>query len=313
VSFPLAVINFLLPLTGRKRRWSSEAALLKRLTDRTEHTAASVPRSLLNVADVSERTVRGRRVITVTPKASASVRDIVYLHGGAYVNPLVSAHWAIVRELVTRADARVTVPLYGLAPEHTVDDAFSLLDEVYRRVIEEADGAEVLLAGDSAGGGLALAYCLSLRDAADLHRPMPRRLLLIAPWLDVTLSNPEVARIASRDPMLAVPGPRAAGKLWAGGRGLETPSVSPIFARLRGLPPMLVVQGGRDLTAADVRVLHDRVSAGGGEIELVYSADAFHVFVGLPFLPEARQAWARIEDWVSGPAAAPGSKSLPSG
>jgi acetyl esterase/lipase len=295
VSFALSVINTLLPLTGRKRRLSSEAALLKRVSDRSEPTAASVPRSLREVADIEERTVRGRRVITVTPKVIAPARDVIYLHGGSYVNPLVSAHWAIVRELVMRADARVTVPLYGLAPEYTVDDAFPLLDGVFAQVVADAAG-EVILAGDSAGGGLALAYCLSRRDSGER---LPERLLLIAPWLDITVSNPEAALIEKRDPMLAIPGLRAAGKLWAGERGLENPSVSPIFARLRGLPRMLVVQGGRDIAAADVRVLHDRVTAGGGEIELVYSANAFHVFVGLPWLPEARAAWDRIAAWLS--------------
>jgi acetyl esterase/lipase len=274
---------------------SSEAALLKRVSDRSEPTAASVPRSLREVADIEERTVRGRRVITVTPKVIAPARDVIYLHGGSYVNPLVSAHWAIVRELVMRADARVTVPLYGLAPEYTVDDAFPLLDGVFAQVVADAAG-EVILAGDSAGGGLALAYCLSRRDSGER---LPERLLLIAPWLDITVSNPEAALIEKRDPMLAIPGLRAAGKLWAGERGLENPSVSPIFARLRGLPRMLVVQGGRDIAAADVRVLHDRVTAGGGEIELVYSANAFHVFVGLPWLPEARAAWDRIAAWLS--------------
>lgn len=294
VSFPLSAIIALLPLTGRKRRLSSETAVLKRVTGRTEPTAASVPRSLTSIADTTERTVQGRRVITVTPRAAAPQRDVVYLHGGSYINPLVSAHWAIVRELVMRADARVTVPLYGLAPEHTVVDAFPFLEEVYKAVRADADG-DIILAGDSAGGGLALAFCLSLRDSG---QPMPDRLLLIAPWLDVTLSNPEAAVIEKRDPMLAIAGLRAAGRLWAGDRAPEHPTVSPLFGRLRGLPPMLVVQGGRDLAAADVRILHDRVSAGGGEIELVYSESAFHVFVGLPFLPEAREAWAGIDAWL---------------
>lgn len=295
VSFPLGAIVALLPLTGRKRRLSSEAAVLKRVTGRSEPTAASVPRSLSSIADIAEHTVRGRRVITVTPTAAPPQRDVIYLHGGAYINPLVSAHWAIVRELVMRADARVTVPLYGLAPEHTVVDAFPFLEEVYGAVRANSDGGDLILAGDSAGGGLALAFCLSLRESGE---PMPERLLLIAPWLDVTLSNPEAAVIAKRDPMLAIAGSRAAGRLWAGDRAPEHPTVSPLFGRLRGLPPMLVVQGGRDLTAADVRILHDRVSAGGGDIELVYSEPAFHVFVGLPFLPEAREAWARIGAWL---------------
>jgi monoterpene epsilon-lactone hydrolase len=295
VSFALSAIVALVPLTGRKRRLSSEAAMLRHVTGRTEPTAASIPRSLSSIADIVEHTVQGRRVITVTPRAVEPQRDVVYLHGGSYVNPLVSAHWAIVRELVMRADARVTVPLYGLAPEHTVAEAYPFLDEVYEDVRTNSDGGDVILAGDSAGGGLALAFCLSLRDSG---RAMPDRLLLIAPWLDVTVSNPEAAVIEKRDPMLAIPGLRAAGRLWAGERALEHPTVSPLFGRLRGLPPMLVVQGGRDLAAADVRVLQDRVTAGGGEFELVYSPAAFHVFVGLPFLPEAREAWARIGAWL---------------
>jgi len=294
VSFALHAVIALLPLTGRKRRLSSEAAVRKRVAGRAEPTAASVPRSLVSLADIEEHTVQGRRVITVTPKATEPQRDIIYLHGGSYINPLVPAHWAMVRELVMRADARVTVPLYGLAPEHTVVDAFPFLEEVYEAVRADADG-DVILAGDSAGGGLALAFCLSLRDAGVR---LPDRLLLISPWLDVTVSNPEAAVIEQRDPMLAIAGLRAAGRLWAGERALEHPSVSPLFGRLRGLPPMMVVQGGRDLAAADVRILHDRVSAGGGSIELAYAKAAFHGFVGLPFLPEAREAWARVDAWL---------------
>lgn len=269
--------------------------MLKRVTGRAEPTAASVPRSLSSLADITERTVQGRRVITVTPKAATPQREVIYLHGGSYLNPLVRAHWAMVRELVMRADARVTVPLYGLAPEHTVVDAFPFLAEVYGDVRASTEGRDVILAGDSAGGGLALAFCLSLRDAGE---PMPDRLLLIAPWLDVTLSNPEAAVIERRDPMLAIAGLRAAGRLWAGDRALEHPSVSPLFGRLRGLPPMLVVQGGRDIAAADVRIMQDRVSAGGGEIELVVADAAFHDFVGLPFLPESQRAWARVGAWL---------------
>jgi acetyl esterase/lipase len=249
------------------------------------------------IADISEEAIRGRRVLTVTPKTVTPLRDIVYLHGGSYLNPLVSAHWAIVRELVTRTDARVTVPLYGLAPEHTVDDAFPLLEEVYAAVRANSGDADIILGGDSAGGGLALAFCLSLRDSGGA---MPDGLMLIAPWLDVTVSNPEAAVIEKRDPMLAIPGLRVAGRLWAGERAREHPSVSPIFGRLDRLPPMLVVQGGRDIAAADVRILQDRVTAGGGQFELVFARNAFHVFVGLPFLPEARAAWVRVAQWLGG-------------
>ncbi|MEX1079109.1 MAG: alpha/beta hydrolase fold domain-containing protein [Homoserinimonas sp.] len=297
MSFALNAIIALLPLTGRKRRLSSEKAVLTRVTGRVEPTAAHIPKSLSSIADISEQTVLGRRVITVTPRSAEPQRDVVYLHGGSYLNPLVRSHWAIVRELVMRADARVTVPLYGLAPEHTANDAYPFLTRVYEGLRTQSTGAEIVLAGDSAGGGLALAFCQQLRDSGT---PMPAGLLMIAPWLDVTLANPEAAVIEGRDPMLAIAGLRAAGRLWAGGRALEHPTVSPLFGRLRGLPPMLVVQGGRDLTAADVRILQDRVAAGGGEIEVIFSAAAFHVFVGLPFLPEARAGWQRVEAWLRG-------------
>ena len=163
---------------------------------------------------IEKRICHGWPVFILAPRTARSDHRVLYLHGGAYVHGPFGAHWRLISRLIQRTRAQVTMPLYPLAPRHTWRDAFSLLGHVYAEMASQQNTANITFTGDSAGGGLALAFAQLLREKA---QPLPGKLVLLSPWLDVTFSDPKQLELAGIDRMLATPGPR-----WAGRCGLAT-------------------------------------------------------------------------------------------
>jgi epsilon-lactone hydrolase len=149
----------------------------------------------------------------------------------------------------------------------------------------------VTLAGDSAGGGLALGQAAVYRDAG---LPAPRQLIVFAPWLDIALSNPAAELLEPLDPVLQVETLRACGRLWAGDHHPRHPMVSPLFADRDGLPPVHTFQGGRDVLAADAQQLADRLRQAGNAGTFTLVPAAFHVYIGAFWTAEARAALRAI-------------------
>ncbi|MFZ3565947.1 alpha/beta hydrolase fold domain-containing protein [Streptomyces sp. BH097] len=248
---------------------------------------AKVPRTLLRAYNVRQSSIDGMPVITLTPKGVPPVGELLYTHGGAYVHPLVTPHWHIIGRLGLTTPLRVTVPLYALAPEHTGDETYPKLHKLYDSLTES--GLPVITAGDSAGGSLAMALTIRARDE---HRPLPDAVLLFSPCADATLTNPDIPAIEPRDPMVGSEGARWAMRRWAGDRPLEHPWLSPVNDSLRALPRISVFHGERDILCPDAKKMVAKAKAAGTDAEINLYPDAFHVFVGLPQLPESRAALA---------------------
>ncbi|MEU5440995.1 alpha/beta hydrolase fold domain-containing protein [Streptomyces griseofuscus] len=220
----------------------------ERLREALRHNPPDAPvlESLRRSCLVSTGTVDGHEVITLTPRSGPMGTEVIYLHGGVYVRPLVSAHWRIVEDLVEdlirRTGATFVVPLYGLAPRYTADDAYRFLDTGYERVVQRAGDRPVFLAGDSCGAGLSVGLAIHCRNEG--LRP-PTGLILFSPWLDVTMTNPGIPALTKLDPMLAPAGFVAAGQDWAGGRSATDPLVGPLHDTLEKLPPITIHQRPR--------------------------------------------------------------------
>jgi acetyl esterase/lipase len=284
----MAAARVLLRADGRlKRSFRDPEAMTAKLLDRRYPEPATMPGKLTRLCRVERSLVEGHPVFTLTPKFGGTGIQLIYTHGGAYVNPLVRPHWAIIRALIAASGITVTVPLYGLAPEHTVDQALPFLRSVYQQVLGRSEGQRAYLGGDSSGGALALVQAVHYRSSG---LPGPAGLALISPWVDVTMANPAIAGLEKRDPTLAAAGMAAAGLLWAAGRGGLDPDVSPLFADLSGLPDVRIVQGDHDILAADTDRLTRRLRDVGVNVETRLYAGGFHVFVGAPTLPESREA-----------------------
>jgi acetyl esterase/lipase len=254
---------------------------------------APVPAAVRRRHDVSRRVVEGFEVTTVAPRGRPAPRTVLYLHGGAYVSPVSPQHWTLAGRLAD-AGVRVVLPHYGLAPQHTHRNASRLLTTVYRELLGE--GGEVVLAGDSAGGGLALGFAQALLGT-DL--PQPRSLVLLAPWLDLTLADPGVAAAEARDPWLSSVGLVEVGRAWAGGDDPRDPRLSPVGGPLVGLAPVRIWVGTRDLLLPDALRLRDRAAAEGADVEVTVCEGAVHVYPLTP-TPEGRAGTREIVAAIAG-------------
>jgi monoterpene epsilon-lactone hydrolase len=253
------------------------------------------PAALRKRHEVSSRQVGGFWCHTVAPRDRQAQRAAVYLHGGAYFGEIAPQHWALIGRLAD-AGVRVEVPIYGLAPQHTYRDAYPFLAAVYRNLLADVDPSVITVAGDSAGGGLAMGFAHTLIEAG---LPQPGRLILISPWLDLTLSNPDLPAVEARDPWLSSRGLHEAAKAWAGGDDPTDPRLSPLNASLAGLAPMDVYVGTREIGLPDVLLLQERCADAGVTPRVTVCDGAVHVYPLVP-APEGRAAARTIVEDVAG-------------
>jgi acetyl esterase/lipase len=187
-----------------------------------------------------------------------------------------------------------TVPLYPLAPEHDCAAASAVVLGAYRELLAHCEASQLVVMGDSAGGGLAMSV-ITQAIAAGLAKPAA--LVLLSPWLDVTMTDPTQKEIEKVDPLLVRPGPKAAGRWYAGAMSTADPRVSPLYGEIAGLPPILMFCGSRDILVADARRLAARAAAEGTDVEYHEEAGLMHAYP-LLFFPESRKAQDRIVHFV---------------
>ena len=272
--------------------WTTAAGGRRRLA--APKREAPPPRRLTRRHDVSQRTVEGFPCWTVRPRGEP-VAAAVYLHGGAYLAGIVRQHWGLIGRLAD-AGVRVEVPLYGLAPQHTHRDAYPFVSAVYRQLVAEAPPGGLVLAGDSSGAGLALGLAQEL--PADGGRA-PDRLVLLSPWLDLTLSHPQLPAYERDDPMLARPGLVEAGLAWAGGDDPTDPRLSPRNGPLAGLPPLSLFVGTREIGCPDAVDLAAAAAAAGVQVRLTAVDGALHDYPLLP-APEGAAGTRAVVAAVAG-------------
>lgn len=251
----------------------------------------------------SARTVRGCEVVrldghgfpvfSLRPAGTTPTRTLLYLHGGGYVGDVDRFHWRLVATLARRLGVRVVLPAYPLAPEHTWRDAHPpLLDLAEQVAIESPQG--VVLMGDSAGGGLALALAQQL---ADRPGPQPTGLVLVSPWVDLTSSTPGTREASARDPWLRFTKLDLYASWWAGEDDRRRPEVSPLFGDLSRLPRTLVLCGTRDTLWPQVAELVRRAADAGAPVTYVEEPGLLHVYPLLP-VPEGKRAVEQVVAWL---------------
>lgn len=249
--------------------------------------------------EVSELDVAGRPAVWLTPDDAIDDRTLLYLHGGGYNIGGLTSHTTAAAHLAAACRARALLIDYRLAPEHpypaALDDALS----AYRWLIDPdgggADPASLIVVGESAGGGLTLATLLAARDAG---LPLPAAAVPLSPWADLTCEAESMRVNAGHDPILVPDALRWWAANYAAGR-LTEPLVSPVFADLGGLPPLLILVAETEVLRDDATTVGAAVEASGGEVTVEIWADTVHawtLFAGA--VPESDEAVARIARFV---------------
>lgn len=283
-----------LPLLGAKKRMSNPEIYKKNFSESPK--ACPPPKKLYKNFDISEGKMdSGLEFFFINKKYKEGKDLIIYLHGGAYVNNLVEAHWRIIRDLMLVTDVDIIAPLYALAPHFTWVTAFEQLRGLYLNLSAENPDREIIIAGDSAGGGLALAFSQMLRDE---NLKPPKALILFSPWLDVSMTDKKLSSLQRKDKMLAIPGAKWAGEKWAGETKTTDPRVSPIYGSMKNLPPIVVFSGSADILYADVLRLKTIVRQNNLNINIYEYPELFHVWVGAP-IPEAKQAFKQVSNFIN--------------
>jgi epsilon-lactone hydrolase len=250
------------------------------------------------IVTITESSHRDRPVFELIPKASAKVgRRVIYFHGGGFVNPLHWGHWDICASLAKVLDAQVTLPIYPLCPEHTIDECHQHLSTLYAEVAQNAEAEELILCGDSAGANLALTVTL---QALGSGLPLPARLILFCPWVDLSMSNPEISRYQLKDPMLTRSTVEEWGRWWAGERGTTHPEASPLYADLSGLPPVDLFLGADDMLTPDALLLAEALERAGIEVTQRVTTGAFHDFMAVSFIRETKAVFRAISERARG-------------
>uniref|UniRef100_UPI0035CBC41D SDR family NAD(P)-dependent oxidoreductase n=1 Tax=uncultured Sphingomonas sp. TaxID=158754 RepID=UPI0035CBC41D len=222
------------------------------------------------------------RVLRLGEREPATPLTFLYLHGGAYVLHIQAGQWGLPVAMLHRLGGEVVAPLYPLAPERDWRAGNAAVREVYLRLVAERGADTIVVVGDSAGGGLALALAQALRDGGS---PLPAALVLFSPWLDISLAGEDQPAIERLDPALSIAFLRAAGAMWASGTPADDPRISPLFGDPTGLPPILVLSGTRDILDSDAL----RLKARAPEVTLKRYPGMFHVWAAAP-IPEGRRA-----------------------
>jgi acetyl esterase/lipase len=230
----------------------------------------------------SDETRGTDRIFRVAPNDGPNSLRILFLHGGGYVFDLQDPHWSLIWGLISRTGAEVIAPIYPLAPEHGWREGLDMVQRVYLELVKARGRENIVIVGDSAGGGLVLALAQALRDA---KLPAPAALVLFSPWLDVSVNAPDQPELARRDPAFTIEFLRTAGLMWAQDIATNDPRVSPLFGEHAGLPPTIVFTGTWDILNSDSR----RLAAVAADVTLREYPNMMHVWPVLP-IPEGRRA-----------------------
>jgi len=233
---------------------------------------------------------------TITRSADAD-RVIMFLHGGAYISGSIASHRHVMAELGRQAEARTLALGYRLAPEHAFPAALDDALAGYRVLLSSGyDAARITLAGESAGGGLAIATLLSLRDAGVT---LPGSVWCSSPWVDLEMTGATMTSKAAVDPLIQKPYLIETAAAYLRGTDPRSPLVSPIHADLHGLPRMLIQVGSAETLLSD----SIRLAAVAGEADVDVTLQvwpgmihAWHLFY--PQLAEGRRALAAVGAFI---------------
>ncbi len=268
--------------------------------------------NLVRTADIDIKDIKGNRLIKaahmninnvdvsyITPIEETKKNEVlIYLHGGAYVSGPIKYQIRFIKKVVVKTLIPAYIVKYRRAPEFTYEQALEDVMSIYQYVLHKNPHKKITFIGDSAGGGLALAFCLYLKN---LEYPIPYKNVLISPWLDVSMSNKKINKKQGKnDVMLGMSGLIEAGKAYAGSTSTKNPLISPMFGDLNGLPKTLITVGTKELLIHDCRLFKQMAKNQNFELKVSEYVGMFHAFVVAPeVLPEIHEGFMEVIDFIN--------------
>ncbi|MBP7962386.1 MAG: alpha/beta hydrolase [Caldilineaceae bacterium] len=241
--------------------------------------------------------VEGMAAEWITPPLALPKRTLMFIHGGGYFFGSLNTHRQLAADVANAAQARTLLFEYRLAPEHRYPAALDDTLAVYRALLRDGvDPSQLILAGDSAGGGLTLAIMTALRDAGE---PLPALAICFSPWTDLACVGESMQSRVKADPWFDPRQMVQAARYYLGNQAPETPLASPLYADLHGLPPLLIQVGMDEILLSDSTRLAEKARAAGVDVTLQVWPQMMHVWQAFArYVPEGRAALDHVAAFV---------------
>lgn len=254
--------------------------------------AAFPPSKLSNLFNISSIEEGERAVWKISPKTGSSKKVVLYLHGGGYSKSFLNYHWKFISRIVERTHFTIWAPDYPLSNTHSAKDVFEFLLPIFQQLLEEYKPEDIILMGDSAGGGMSLALSELLVEKGITR---PSQIILLSPWLDITLSNPQIDQLEEVDLILDRKVLQALATRYTGEFEDTNYLVSPIYGAIKRLPPITVFVGSEELFLPDCRKLKVRAESEPMVFNYREFKGMVHNWMFLP-IPEADIAFNMITE-----------------
>ena len=237
-----------------------------------------IPQKANESCDIETKEFMSRKIFIIKPKTEQlSKKVILYFHGGAYVAEATTLHWDFLEKLANDTKSTIETPDYPLTPKYTYKDVFNMVEPLYKEIISKVDVKNLVMMGDSAGGGITLALAEKISQN---NIQLPSKTILISPWLDVTLTNEKIKEVQKNDKDLNKEKLLIAGISYARDEeGMKSYLVKPINGPLSKLKNVIIYTGTYDILNPDTHLLQEKAKKEGIDIQIKEYEQAPHIWI----------------------------------
>lgn len=285
------ILKVILRAINLKKIWQVTGNKLKRNIEKKQLSEShEPPKNFLRKFNITEKEMNGYCYYVLGPLKKKGKKHILFIHGGGYVYEIMILEWEFIGKLIDSLDCTITVPIYPLAPKHQNEEVFDMIVPIYQRIISEVNPKDVVIMGDSAGGGMSLSLAQLLKEK---EMPQPKNIILISPALDMSFSNPEIQEVEKLDPELATPALIDISKWYRGEKVTTDYMVSPIYGDFKGLGKISLFIGTHDILYPDAKKFKKMADEIGVKINYYEYPNMIHIWPLLLF-PESKKATKQI-------------------
>lgn len=285
------LVKFGARLVNLKKMWELTGEELRKYIEKKQLSEShDPPKKVLNKYNIIKKDINGYCHYIMKPLEDVGKKNILFFHGGGYVYEIMSTHWEFLSEFIDELHCSVTVPIYPLAPKHKCQEVYDMIVPIYEQMLLETEPENIVIMGDSAGGGMSLSLAQLLKEKS---LPQPGNIILISPSLDMTFSNPEIHKVEKLDPICAVPALKDIVKWYGEDKGPTHYLISPIYGDLEGLGKISLFIGTHDLLYPDAKKFKMMMEEKAIKINYYEYPSMIHVWP-LFFFPESKKARKEI-------------------
>lgn len=297
-SFAAQITALILRFKFKRPRSASVAKLTKQFEKqkiRGEQPYA-IPKKIKFHCNVCKSVFRGMDIYTLTGSATTDL-TVLYFSGSGYVHGPMKYHWIMCDRIAKQCNAKIILPIYPLAPFHSYRDLYEVMVPMYNKYVADHPDERIIFMGDSAGGGLALAF---YEYAIERGLRLPEKVVAVSPWVDIATDNSDIKKLARKDPMIVQHCAQLWGRLWADGGDVSDFMLSPIhYANTEKLTNVHIIAGTDGILFPDIKLFFDKIKNNPG-CTFTVGPHMNHDYPLYPsVIPEVRKEQKHIMDLIT--------------